>query len=268
MAISSGSEVVCPVCNLSRRSNEIAPGASLREPIVVEVRRQHPTWSIQQPICFACLNRYRVEHVRRLLEEEKGDLSALEVQVIESLREQDSVSANVNQQFEGQLSFGQRLSDRMAGFGGSWFFLILFAVVVILWMFVNTIAVVRQPFDPYPFILLNLVLSCLAAVQAPIILMSQKRQEAKDRLRSEHDYRVNLKAEIEVRLLHAKLDQLLAHQWQRLLEIQELQVEIMEEVADARTSQPETTPPETLPPETLPPESLPPESTGPATTGP
>ncbi len=229
------SSIECSVCGQSKHRGEFAVGETVREPVVVEIRREHPDWTADRPICFACLNRFRAEHVRRLLEEEKGELSVLEEQVIDSLREQESLSSNVNEQFERQLTLGDRLSDRIASFGGSWRFLILFAVVIAVWMIVNTAILAQRPFDPYPFILLNLVLSCLAAVQAPVILMSQNRQEAKDRLRSEYDYRVNLKAELEIRILHTKVDQLLTHQWQRLLEIQELQVEIMEEIANRRS---------------------------------
>jgi uncharacterized membrane protein len=138
----------------------------------------------------------------------------------------------VNERFERPLTFGERLSDRIAAFGGSWSFLIIFTLIVIVWMTINTALISQQPFGPYPFILLNLFLSCLAAIQAPVIIMSQNRQEAKDRLRAEYDYRVDLKAELEVRLLHTKLDQLLTHQWQRLLEIQQLQIELMESGAN------------------------------------
>ena len=99
-----------------------------------------------------------------------------------------------------------------------------------MWIAINSIPLLWRPFDVYPYILLNLALSGLAAIQAPIIMMSQNRQEAKDRLRSEHDYRVNLKAELEIRQLHWKLDQLLTHQWQRLLEIQQIQMDLMEEL--------------------------------------
>ena len=219
----------CSICGRSRHLSEIALGVSLREPVVALIRGEHPAWAAEGRVCFDCLNQYRAEHVRRLLEEEKGDLSSLEEQVIQSLREQEAISENVNEEFDDALTFGERLSDRIADFGGSWKFLILFGVAVVIWMILNLTLLARQPFDPYPFILLNLVLSCLAAVQAPIIMMSQNRQEAKDRLRSEHDYRVNLKAELEVRLLHTKIDQLLTHQWQRLMEIQQLQVELLEE---------------------------------------
>ncbi len=130
------------------------------------------------------------------------------------------------------MTLGERIADNVAKFGGSWRFIISFGVFLVMWMIINSIVLLRRPFDPYPFILLNLILSCLAAIQAPIIMMSQNRQEAKDRLRSEHDYRVNLKAELEIRHLHAKMDQLLTHQWNRLLQIQQIQVELIEEIAE------------------------------------
>ena len=227
--------VVCSTCGRSRHPFEMAVSAAVREPIVAEIRRKHPAWSATEPICSDCLNRFRAEYVRHLLEAEKGELSELEKEVIRSLRDDDAISANVNEKFDRELTLSERISDHMADFGGSWTFLLLFAAGLIGWMVLNTVVLISRPFDPFPFILLNLILSCLAAVQAPIILMSQNRQDARDRLRSEYDYRVNLKAELEIRLLHAKMDQLLTHQWQRLLEIQELQMDLMEEVAARRS---------------------------------
>jgi uncharacterized membrane protein len=204
----------------------------IQELVSAELQREHPGWNSSQPVCLECLNRARAEHIRKLLADERGELSALEEDVIASLREQEAISENINVQFTQQLTFGDRLSDRIAEFGGSWKFIISFGVVMLFWIGANTVLFATKAFDPYPFILLNLVLSCLAALQAPIIMMSQNRQEAKDRMRSEHDYRVNLKAELEIRLLHAKLDQLLTHQWQRLLEIQQLQMGLMEDIAN------------------------------------
>ncbi len=131
------------------------------------------------------------------------------------------------------MTFGQRLADKVAEFGGSWNFILIFLGILVVWIVANSIALMRKPFDPYPYILLNLVLSCLAAIQAPVIMMSQNRQEAKDRMRSEHDYQVNLKAEIEIRNLSQKLDHLLHQEWQRLLEIQEIQTDLMRELACA-----------------------------------
>jgi uncharacterized membrane protein len=148
--------------------------------------------------------------------------------VAASIARQDTIAGNVEDEYEDIRSFGERLSDHLASFGGSWAFLIIFFAILMAWMAFNAIMAGKEQFDPYPFILLNLVLSCLAAIQAPIIMMSQKRQEAKDRLRGENDYRVNLKAELEIRHLHEKIDHILTRQWERLAEIQQIQLEIMQ----------------------------------------
>ena len=203
----------------------------MRQPIVDDIQREHPRWTPSDHVCTRCLNRYRAEHVTRLLQQEKGELSNLEQEVVRSLRDQEVIAENLNKAYAETTTLGERLSDALAAFGGSWKFLIIFASVLVAWIALNSVALLAKPFDPFPYILLNLILSCLAAVQAPIIMMSQNRQEARDRLRAEHDYRVNLKAELEIRLLHTKLDQLLTHQWQRLLEIQQLQIDLMEEMA-------------------------------------
>jgi uncharacterized membrane protein len=154
--------------------------------------------------------------------------------VVESLRKQEILSVNPEEEFGTGLTLGQRLADRIATFGGSWTFLMLFAAVIVVWMAVNSWLLATRPFDPYPYILLNLCLSCLAAVQAPVIMMSQNRQEARDRLRAIRDYQINLKAELEVRALHQKLDHSLSHQWERLVEIQEIQMELINEIRARR----------------------------------
>ena len=158
-------------------------------------------------------------------------ISALEEEVIRSLKEEDLLARNINQAYDEQLTLGERVADKVAEFGGSWKFIICFGGTIVLWITINSILALRRPFDPYPYILLNLVLSCLAAVQAPIIMMSQNRQAKKDRIMVDHDYRTNLKAELEVRQLNRKVDQLLMHNWQRLLDIQRVQTELMEEIA-------------------------------------
>ena len=147
----------------------------------------------------------------------------------QSLSDHETIAENTEEDFEEARTLGDQLSDRLASFGGSWSFLISFGFVLVVWMAVNAILGDKSAFDPYPFILLNLVLSCIAAIQAPIIMMSQKRQEAKDRLRSFNDYKVNLKAELEIRHLHEKMDYLLTRQLQRLSEIQQFQLDIMEQ---------------------------------------
>ena len=224
----------CPICGLSRPAVEGRLAELVHGPAGELIRQQHPDWDAQHVICLSCLNGFRTRYVEKALEEQRGELSAVENAVIESLKEQAVLSRNLEAEFETKLTFGDRLADRVAEFGGSWRFIITFGGIIAVWITANSIMLLLRPFDPYPFILLNLVLSCLAALQAPIIMMSQNRQEAKDRLRSEHDYQVNLKAEIEIRQLHIKLDQLINHSWQRLLEIQQVQTELMEELTQRR----------------------------------
>jgi uncharacterized membrane protein len=154
--------------------------------------------------------------------------------VLHSLREHETLAKDVDTEFEGDWTFGERLADRIAAFGGSWTFLISFGGFLALWIGVNSFVLYLRPIDPYPYILLNLILSCIAAIQAPIIMMSQNRQEAKDRVRSQHDYQVNLKAELEIRHLHEKVDHLLSHQWERLAQIQEIQLEVLSELSRRR----------------------------------
>jgi uncharacterized membrane protein len=220
---------LCPICGEQKSVIEQMHGDIIHESIKECILKKHPEWSTTDVICLACLNRFRADYIEDVLETDKGELSSLEQELVESLRNEELISTDINAEFDKQLTFGERMADRIAAFGGSWYFLGIFSVVIIFWMVLNTIFLMKKPFDPYPFILLNLVLSCLAAVQAPVILMSQNREEAKDRMRSESDYRINLKAELGVRHLHAKMDQLLSHQWRRLLEIQKIQMEIMEE---------------------------------------
>jgi len=222
--------VVCRVCGRPHARAASMPGGALRPALLARIREDHPAFGTADYICRSDLDRYRVDYVRSLLEQEKGDLTSLEAEVIESLRQHETIAADVHADAQEERTFGQRLSDGLARFGGSWTFLILFAVVLAAWITVNTVALLRRPFDPYPYILLNLLLSCLAAIQAPIIMMSQRRQEARDRIRAEHDYRVNLKAELEIRHLHEKIDHLLSTQWERLVEIQQIQIELLNEI--------------------------------------
>lgn len=220
----------CPICGRPRSARDVVHGELVHGPVADLIRKASPAWSPAQGICLPCLHRFRADVVEQALEEQRGELSALEDEVLRSLREHEVVSENLNLEFDRTLTLGERLADRLATFGGSWRFILAFTSVLVAWIAVNSAVLLWRPFDPFPFILLNLVLSCLAALQAPIIMMSQNRQEAKDRLRAEHDYRVNLRAELEIRHLHWKLDQLLTHQWRRLLEIQKIQTDLMEEL--------------------------------------
>lgn len=177
------------------------------------------------------LNLLREKYIEKLLMNEVGQLTEIEKNVAKSIYKKRLVSKEQTNGNAAKVSFGERLADRVADFGGSWNFIIVFFAILLGWMAINVWLFHNKGFDPYPFILLNLILSCLAAIQAPIIMMSQNRQEDKDRSRAEHDYKVNLKAEIEIRMLHEKIDHLLLHQNKRLLEVQQVQVEMMESIS-------------------------------------
>jgi uncharacterized membrane protein len=226
-------EASCQVCGTTRR-------AALRRAIIVRpvvaqlIQRAIEHWDENGWICLDDLQKYQHQYVQSLLETEKGELTELDLEVLKGLQEHEILARNPDVGFDAKLTFGQRLADRIAVFGGSWNFIIVFAAILFSWMFVNSYVLVVRPFDPYPYILLNLVLSTLAALQAPVIMMSQNRQEARDRLRASYDYQVNLKAELEIRQLHQKIDHLLSHQWERLVEIQEIQMELINEVRGRR----------------------------------
>ena len=223
----------CAICGKSFAARNVISGELIRKEIASEILKAHPEWSAEKFICRADLADFRGRYVHSLLESEKGELSSLEQQVVHSMREHELLSEDVESQFEQKWTFGERMADRIAKFGGSWTFLICFALFLFFWIGMNTFVLISHPPDPYPYILLNLVLSCLA-VQAPIIMMSQNRQEAKDRVRSQHDYQVNLKAELEIQHLHEKIDHLLSHQWDRLVQIQELQLELLAELGNKK----------------------------------
>ncbi len=235
----------CSLCGQPRPPRELLSGQVFHGPLVELARQRRPGWTPDMPVCTRCIRGLRADYVERVIAGERGELTALEAEVVRSLREHELLSRNVDVEFERRLTLGERVADRVASFGGSWRFVLIFAGIIWLWIAINA-GLLHRPFDPYPFILLNLALSCLAAIQAPVIMMSQNRQEARDRARAENDYRVNLKAELEIRHLHSKLDQLQTRQWERLLEIQRMQLELMEDVAAAK---PEAGPSEPTAPE-------------------
>lgn len=229
--------VICDLCKQPKKKSELFPLEMVHDPVMAIIRKDHPDLSRMGYICSEDLNKYRIEFIKKVLEEEKGELSELEEEVVKSMREQETVSKDINAEYEQRVKLGDRLSDKLAVYAGSWKFIIGFGTTLIVWIIINSAVIILKAFDPYPFILLNLVLSCLAAIQAPIILMSQNRQDAKDRMRSDYDYRVNLKAELEIRHLHQKLDHFLKREWQTLLEIQEIQVELMKELSDSKAKE-------------------------------
>ena len=229
-------KTVCQICGKTKSPNQGQVADVIRPSLLESMHKRYPQWDGHGFVCFDDIGECRRDFVKEVLQEELGELTALDHEVVESLREHEIISSNIEKQFEHKLTFGERLSDHIAEFGGSWKFIISFATVLIGWIVLNALFLLNHGFDPYPFILLNLILSCLAAIQAPIIMMSQNRAEARDRLRAENDYKVNLKAELEIRHLHEKIDHLLRKQYNRLFEIQQIQIELLEEISQKRKS--------------------------------
>jgi uncharacterized membrane protein len=224
----------CALCGQSRRA-ELLPASALRAPIAERLERVAPErWTSGSRLCRACHARARLEYVLEKLEQERGELSEVEKQVARHAGEHVTIAASLDEQFERSATRGQRIADWVAEWGGSWPFVTGFMVVLAGWIALNG-ALAAGAFDPYPFILLNLVLSCLAALQAPIILMSQNRRAARDRLEADLDFRTNLKAELEVASLHEKIDHLLHVQFARMVELQELQLDLLQELAEERS---------------------------------
>jgi uncharacterized membrane protein len=223
--------LVCQICKKTKSPHSGMIAELIRPSLLEFIKKKAPDLDSKAFICFEDLGNFRKDYVTEVLEDEIGELSVLDHEVIESLEQHEILSADISKQFERKLTFGERLSDHIASFGGSWRFIILFGAVLFGWIILNAIFLLNRGFDPYPFILLNLILSCLAAIQAPIIMMSQNRAEVRDRLRAENDYKVNLKAELEIRHLHEKLDHLLSRQYNRLFEIQQIQIELLQEIS-------------------------------------
>ena len=223
--------LICQICKKPKPPNSGMIAELIRPSLLEFIKKKLPDFDSKGFICLADLGEFRKDYIKEVLEDEIGELSALDQEVVESLEQHEILSSDLEKQFEKKLTFGERLSDQIASFGGSWRFIILLGVVLVLWIILNAALLLNRGFDPYPFILLNLILSCLAAMQAPIIMMSQNRAELRDRLRSENDYKINLKAELEIRHLHEKIDHLLRRQYNRLFEIQQIQIELLEEIS-------------------------------------
>lgn len=211
--------------------SEKVSAKTIRKSIFELIQKDVIDFNKKSFISFSELNQYRQKYLATYLINEVGELSALEEDVLKTLQNHETLTTKIGSEADTiKFSFGQRLADKIASFGGSWKFIIIFGLFILIWIFSNIIFLLNKGFDPYPFILLNLILSCLAALQAPVIMMSQNRQEEKDRERAKQDYMVNLKSELEIRMLHEKLDHLIMHQQQELLNIQQVQVEMMEDI--------------------------------------
>lgn len=205
-------------------------GQDIREGIFNLIKTDFPDFENKDFISLDELNQYRRLYLTSLITQESGELAVIDNDVMDAIKNNSILSENVQEEIEADLTMGERLADQVASFGGSWFFIVTFFSFILIWMLINVWFLAAKPFDPFPFILLNLILSCLAAIQAPIIMMSQNRQEQKDRQRGEHDYKINLKSELEIKLLSEKIDHLLVHQNKKLLEIQEVQTDYLEDL--------------------------------------
>jgi len=179
------------------------------------------------------------EQLKTMVLEKFSSLSKREQEMIRHILQRSHMARNTNKEFDEQLTFGQRLADRVASFGGSWTFIMIFGAILLFWVILNSVILAKysKAFDPYPYILLNLFLSMLASIQAPIIMMSQNRQAAKDRLDAAHDYEINLKAELEIASLHAKMDELREKQWSELVAMQQEQIKLLMKLLEEKNAE-------------------------------
>lgn len=211
--------------------SERVDSKSIRKEMLAFIIKKHPNFLVVNSISVSELSQLREDYVTEMLKSESGELSDLESKVIDSLRNDTLLSEKIDDDIKS-MSFGQKVADKVASFGGSWTFILTFLGLLIVWILINVILFVNKGFDPYPFILLNLILSCIAALQAPVIMMSQNRTEERDRERAKKDYMINLKSELEIRILHEKVDHLIMHQEQSMIEIQRIQMDMMKEILD------------------------------------
>jgi len=225
--------IISSISKAKIKIGEAVKGKDLREGIFDMIKTEYPGFGNDDYISLDELNKYRRSYLTSLIIKEKGELAIIDGDVMYAIKNNSILSENIQDEIEATLTTGQKLADKIAVFGGSWTFIITFFSFILAWISINIWILATRPFDAFPFILLNLILSCLAAIQAPIIMMSQNRQEQKDRQRGEHDYKINLKAELEIKLLSEKIDHLLVHQNKILLEIQEVQTDYLEDLMKA-----------------------------------
>lgn len=201
----------------------------LRRPILDLIKKDSPGFTDTSSLAMSELAFYRERYMSDFLKKELGELDDMEQKVMQSLKDKSLVADNPDDN-DDSLTIGQKVADKVASFGGSWTFIISFLAFLLGWIAINVFILMNKGFDPYPFILLNLLLSCIAALQAPVIMMSQNRQGEKDREKAQNDYMINLKSELEIRMLHEKIDHIILHQEQSLIEIQRIQIDMMNDI--------------------------------------
>ena len=213
--------VECQLTHQQVSLTQAIPIHSISPTILEYIKRTNETLPSEGYVSLQAVNLMRKKHLEEIITQEQGKLSKLKQELTQELNEKGLLSRNFYQDYKEKLSFGDRVADKVAVFGGSWGFIGIFLFFVLLWGVINTALFLHNPFDPYPYIFLNLLLAVVASLQAPVIMMSQNRQEIRDHYQSQNDYLVNLKSEIEIQNLHEKTDLLLAQQWQQYLEIQQ-----------------------------------------------
>lgn len=205
-------------------------GANMRDTVFSYIKGIYPDFMENNYISRIEFQKLRRNYLLSLLKLDDDCVTDAEQEVINAISSNKIMTEDIEPIIDRKLTLGQRTADHIAEFGGSWAFIISFFVVLVIWIAINAWFLGKGAFDPYPFILLNLILSCLAAIQAPIIMMSQNRVEEKDRLRSENDYKINLKAELEIKLLHEKIEHIDSHMHKVLAELQQMQIEYLDEI--------------------------------------
>lgn len=220
----------CEVCKKKFRRAQLYPLAAMRDSLICFIKKHYSPMDINGFICKQDLDEQSLAYTENMLTAELVELDELEQKVLDSFASKETLEDNLSE-YEDNLTFGNRLADIVSDFAGSWTFIIIFLIICLAWMMLNSYVLFFH-FDPYPYILLNLALSTLAALQAPIILMSQNRKSDRDRLQAEYDYKVNVKAELQIRNLNSKIDHLIKKLWLHMMETQESQIKLQKKILD------------------------------------
>ena len=218
--------VYCQICEKEKKIAEVVDISEVRKSTTENIKKQYPKLNSSGYICTSCLNSYRRDHIINSLQSEKDVLTGLDQQVINKSKDEKTLVTEIYKEIDEKSTKGDKVADKAAEFGGSWGFILIFSVILIGWIIVNI-----APYKPYPFAILNLVLSCLTALQAPLIMMSQNRQAAKDRKRGEYEYQINSKAELEIQNVNEKLNYL-SDRLVDLMETQQIQTEMIQEFVE------------------------------------
>jgi uncharacterized membrane protein len=223
-------KIQCEICKKKYTHLELYPLELVNEGLLQKILSDVKSADAKGYICLPDFERYQLARSRELLQQEVGELNDSEKEVLSSLGAKKLLAASTNLQYDRTLTLSQKVADHISDFGGSWKFIGIFGLLLMIWIGINSWILIEGTFDPYPYIFLNLVLAVITALQAPIIMMSQNRQEQKDRITAENDYKVNLKSELLILQLTAKIDHLMKKQWMRMLEHQQMQIEAAQAV--------------------------------------